>query len=190
MSVKTKQRDPIIDQLLKEITLMRNQIQILGGSNNRLNEQTTQSDLINPKTGQSWKMYCWSCGCCVHWGKNCPNKKKGHKVEATFRNRMNGSSTNCLWLFRGATQFRRNKMVNYLTKYVINNILSRVVSSDNLEYMKADSGATKTYLKKKHQKYLQNLIRLSNGPLAVLPKIWVIYLYIRCWTIQHWCSQL
>lgn len=96
MNVKAKQRDPIIDQLLKEMTLMRNQIQILGGSNNRLNEQTTQSDLINPKTGQSWKRYCWSCGCCVHWGKNCPNKKKGHKVEATFRNRMNGSSTNCL----------------------------------------------------------------------------------------------
>ena len=60
-------------------------------------------------------------------------------------------------------------MVNYLTKYVINNILSRVVSSDNLEYMKADSGATKTYLKKKHQKYLENLMKLSNGPLAVLP---------------------
>ena len=96
MNVKAKQRDPIIDQLLKEMTLMRNQIQILGGSNNRLIEQTTQSDLINPKTGQSWKRYCWSCGCCVHWGKNCPNKKKGHKVEATFRNRMNGSSTNCL----------------------------------------------------------------------------------------------
>ena len=96
MNVKAKQRDPIIDQLLKEMTLMRNQIQILGGSNNRLNEQTTQSDLINSKTGQSWKRYCWSCGCCVHWGKNCPNKKKGQKVEATFRNRMNGSSTNCL----------------------------------------------------------------------------------------------
>ena len=49
---------------------------------------------INPKTGQEWKHYCWTCGCCPHWGKNCPNKKKGHKNEATFKNRMGGSNQN------------------------------------------------------------------------------------------------
>ena len=50
---------------------------------------------INPKTGKEWKRYCWTCGCCPHWGKNCPVKKKGHKNEATFKNRMGGSDCNC-----------------------------------------------------------------------------------------------
>ena len=35
--------------------------------------------------------------------------------------------------------------------------------------MKADSGATTTYLKKEHAKFLQNLHILQNGPKAVLP---------------------
>ena len=35
--------------------------------------------------------------------------------------------------------------------------------------MKADSGATTTYLKKEHAKFLRNLQSLQNGPKAVLP---------------------
>ena len=58
------------------------------------NKDASNSD-INPKTRLPWKRYCWTCGCCSHWGKNCPNKKKGHKNEATFRNRMGGSNKNC-----------------------------------------------------------------------------------------------
>ena len=98
MNMKSK-RDPIIDQLMKQMTSMSNQIQALSGGNN-MNTGTSQSGSssshINPKTGQEWKRYCWSCGCCSHWGKNCPSKKKGHKNDATFKNRMNGSGNNCL----------------------------------------------------------------------------------------------
>ena len=35
--------------------------------------------------------------------------------------------------------------------------------------METDSGATPTYLKKEHAKFLQNLQILQNGPKAVLP---------------------
>ena len=77
MNMKSK-RDPIIDYLMKQMTAMSNQIQALSGGNN-MNTGTGQSGSlsshINPKTGQEWKRYCWSCGCCSHWGKNCPTKK-------------------------------------------------------------------------------------------------------------------
>ena len=54
-----------------------------------------ESDDINPKTNQPWKRYCWTCGCCTHWSRNCPKKKRGHKDNASFRNRMGGSNVNC-----------------------------------------------------------------------------------------------
>ena len=57
--------------------------------------QVQHDDTINPKTGKPWKRYCWSCGCCPHASKNCPNKKTGHQDSATFKNRMGGSNTNC-----------------------------------------------------------------------------------------------
>ena len=58
--------------------------------------QTTPSCTINPKTGKPYKRYCWSCRCCDHWGKNCPNKKTGHQDTATFKDRKGGSNKDCL----------------------------------------------------------------------------------------------
>ena len=82
---------------------MQNRLQGLaknnGGQNLTKNtgggKKLTKSDGINPKTGQPWRRYCWSCGCCPHWGKYCPSKKTGHKGEASFKNRMQGSNENC-----------------------------------------------------------------------------------------------
>ena len=61
----------------------------------------TTNKNINPKTGLEWKRYCWSCGCCAHWSKNCPAKKPGHKDDATFRNCMDGSNVNYLSIVKG-----------------------------------------------------------------------------------------
>ena len=83
--------------LLDQMKSMQNQISTLTLSNQAMTSKGRgNSKDINPKTGKQWKRYCWSCGCCVHWGRNCPNKKSGHKDEATFRNRMGGSDANCL----------------------------------------------------------------------------------------------
>ena len=30
---------------------------------------------INLITGRAYKRYCWTCGLCPHWGRNCPQKK-------------------------------------------------------------------------------------------------------------------
>ena len=33
---------------------------------------------INLCTGNVWKCYCWSFGCCAHWSCTCPQKTKWH----------------------------------------------------------------------------------------------------------------
>ena len=94
--------DPAIDQLIQQVSFMQNAMQAFMSDNKQGRASDTnkgknsRTDTINPKTGQAWKRYCWTCGCCTHWGKNCPNTKSGHKDEATFKNRMNGSNENCL----------------------------------------------------------------------------------------------
>ena len=86
-----------LSQLLKEMHEMKSQLSTLTLTNQNVNSRTPPSfdKTINPRTGQQWKRYCWSCGCCPHWSKNCPTKKKGHQNEATFQNRMGGSNVNC-----------------------------------------------------------------------------------------------
>ena len=88
-----------MQHLQNDMELIKAQLQRLTQPNNpnRSSSQTSESQNmdINPKTGRPYQRYCWSCGCCTHWGRNCPKKKKGHRDEATFRNRMGGSDVNC-----------------------------------------------------------------------------------------------
>ncbi len=42
-----------------------------------------------------YNMYCWSHGGCGHLGGRCRDKKPGHKDNATFENKMGGSTNNC-----------------------------------------------------------------------------------------------
>ena len=68
-----------------------------GNTTKHTNKENSASlDNINPRTGQTWKYYYWLCGYYPYWGKCCTDKKKGYKMEATFKNCMNGSSVNCL----------------------------------------------------------------------------------------------
>ena len=81
------------DKLLKLIEALNKKVDNLSnvaknkGNNNK----------INPRTGNPWKRYCWTCGCCDHWGKDHVGPKAdGHQDKATFKNRMGGSDKNCL----------------------------------------------------------------------------------------------
>ena len=56
---------------------------------------TSDENTHHPVTGKPFKRYCWTHGCCTHWGKACPSKKRGHKDNATFKERMGGSDLNC-----------------------------------------------------------------------------------------------
>ena len=51
--------------------------------------------------------------------------------------------------------------------YDLNNTNRSTTTTSDI--MKADTGASKTYLKAKHAKYLENLSKLQNGPDATLP---------------------
>ena len=39
--------------------------------------------------------YCWSCGGTNHPSKHCKRRQPGHKEEATFKNKMSGSTEFC-----------------------------------------------------------------------------------------------
>ena len=75
-----------IAQLLREMQEMKNTIKNLTLTNQQTKNKQVKKERnnVNPKNGLPWKRYCWSCGCCDHWGRNCPTKKTGHKNEATF----------------------------------------------------------------------------------------------------------
>ena len=63
------------------------------------------------------------------------------------------------------------KIINdkiYLGKYLYNSLLSNVVTSTKA-IMKADSGASKTYLKEEYSHILTDIAPLFNGPEAILP---------------------
>ena len=57
----------------------------------------------------------------------------------------------------------------YLGKNLLFNHLPSVVTFNSQNIMKANLGATSTYIKESHAHYLQNLLQLKNGPRAVLP---------------------
>ena len=40
-------------------------------------------------------MYCWTHGGCAHAGSTCNDKAPGHKNEAIFNNKMDGSKAFC-----------------------------------------------------------------------------------------------
>ena len=66
--------------------------------NNGNNRSTINRSSTNRRTGCAWRRYCWSCGCCNHWGRNCPNRKPGHQNDATFKDRKGGSTVGVLGL--------------------------------------------------------------------------------------------
>ena len=92
--------DPSLQLLLQQMAQMQNKIDNLTLSTQNTNDKKSRvpsgNNSVNPKTGKPWRRYCWTHGCCEHWGRNCASKKRGHKDDATFRNRMGGSSENCL----------------------------------------------------------------------------------------------
>ena len=139
------------------------------------------------------KRYCVSCGYYPHWGKHCPNKKSGHKNDATFKNRMGDSNDNCIpnrTLLEGKLDLPIN-LLKWLTnlKICYTNSLDKMypvaplhkikncsinsvavnTPHSSIFKLKADSGATCHYLKNEHNSFLQNLTKLSDGPYATLP---------------------
>jgi len=82
-------------KLLKELTVELKQVKSsIPSSANQPTASTTGREPRRYKRTNVSK-YCWSHGACAHDGKSCNQKRQGHKDEATFTNRMGGSSAYC-----------------------------------------------------------------------------------------------
>ena len=81
------------EQLLKILTSLSKKVDRLEAKCTPATASQSENDNehINPRTGQPWRRYCWTHGCCDHWSRACPQRKPGHKPGATFKNRMGGS---------------------------------------------------------------------------------------------------
>ena len=78
------------DDLLKLVIQLQNQI---------LSDKQSTTEPSNPQrrsfVRNKTDKYCWSHGACGHDGKDCRNKKPGHRDDATFGNRLGGSNFYC-----------------------------------------------------------------------------------------------
>ena len=82
------------DKLIKMIEMLTKKVDRLEAK--EIQQDATDKENINPRTGKPFRRYCWTHGCCDHWSRTCPNRKKGHQVNATFKNRMGGSTEGVL----------------------------------------------------------------------------------------------
>ena len=57
---------------------------------------------------------------------------------------------------------------SYLDNNIIHDLPSHFVSSHNVDVLKADPGATKTYIKEIHKHNLKQYQAIKNGPRATL----------------------
>jgi hypothetical protein len=59
-----------------------------GGYNNRSGRDANRGRRNTSK-------YCWTHGACAHFSRDCSSPENGHKNEATFENKMGGSTAYC-----------------------------------------------------------------------------------------------
>ena len=57
--------------------------------------ETRKTPKEGGKMRKNISKYCWTHSGCSHSGSHCPNQAKGHKIEATFQDKMNGSLARC-----------------------------------------------------------------------------------------------
>ena len=89
---QTEQMMKLFQGLCKKV----DDLTALQKGNMNSNSLDGNKDITNPRTGKPWHRYCWTHGCCNHWSNKCPQRKPGHKLNATFKNRMGGSTTGVL----------------------------------------------------------------------------------------------
>ena len=99
----TTSPEPPQEEVINNMTKKANEVtietllQMIEKLSTKVDELKRLADTdINPRTGKKFKRYCWTCGRCPHWGKDCPLKKPGHQDTANFKNCMGGINKNCL----------------------------------------------------------------------------------------------
>ena len=88
--------DPIQD-LIAKITALQAEVQACKTMPST-STPVDESKKKKKKKEKSERKYCWTHGACAHTGHECNHPKEGHKKDATFTNRMDGSTKDCFWL--------------------------------------------------------------------------------------------
>ena len=84
------------DQMMKLFHKLCKKVDDLASQKSTPTTTETNKENINPRTGKQYRRHCWTHGCCDHWSNWCPKRKQGHKLNATFKNCMGGSTEGVL----------------------------------------------------------------------------------------------
>ena len=87
--------NPMLWQMQMQQALQNNNNNNHRGQNGNSNNNKPRRQRNPGKRFKFYNRYCWSCGGCDHWGRNCHSKKDGHVDLATFKNKQGGSTDNC-----------------------------------------------------------------------------------------------
>ena len=91
LSTITGNSNQKMDQMMKMFQGLCKKVDDLAAAQQGPATKLNNKENVNPRTGRAWRCYCWTHGCCDHWSNKCPQRKPGHKLNATFKNRMGGS---------------------------------------------------------------------------------------------------
>ena len=73
----------LITQLQQQLITFKNAVSLPHGGGRQTHLRRTTSK------------YCWTHGACAHSSKDCRNRQEGHREEATFSNKLGGSTAFC-----------------------------------------------------------------------------------------------
>ena len=149
-------------QTLQQQMVMMQALIVQVHNNNEATSKGPRHEIRNPNQLK----YCHTHGVCNHDSPNCHSKAEGHKDEATFQNRMGGSTKNIkTWQFEPKLPFKfKNIQVNKpLTQYSTCNVSSIAQTFNNSSItIKADTGATKHYFRAQDSKHLNQVQPTKN----------------------------
>ena len=91
-SVNSASQDAVSLEVLKLLKEIQGSL-CTSTSSGRNQQQRTGRDTVTNRLDKS--KYCWSHGAWNHTGKRCKSEKPGHKEDATFTNKMGGSTDSC-----------------------------------------------------------------------------------------------
>ena len=99
-------QDPMIPQILAQMQAMMMAMQANTSQNaqgGRPPRNRNRTILTGPRPGQpptplpAWiNKYCWTHGCCNHYGNTCRDKAPGHNDNATKVIKLGGSEWGCI----------------------------------------------------------------------------------------------
>ena len=147
-------------QMMQQMQQMLHQMSIPQGTTNSNSNSNWRNSRCQRNPNQ--RHYCWRHGACNHPSRECRDKGEGHQDEATFQNRMGGSTKNIInpWLiepeninFNKQTESNNNKsIINFTSSNAhFNN------KSPTCIIAEADSGTNNHYFRINDTTVLKNV---------------------------------